>query len=183
MSKLLFATSSKNKVREASDILGIPLEIAELELPEIQSMDLETVVRKKVEAAFEILKKPVMVDDVGFKIDAWNGFPGPFIKYLLHSLGNKKLLQVLKDEKNKKIVAQCAIGYHDGQKVHVIIGEIKGKFTNEERGKDGWGFDFFVIPEGQTKTMAELGFEEKNKVSHRHAALAKFKEFLDSIKN
>jgi XTP/dITP diphosphohydrolase len=179
MKKLFIATQNKDKLREAEAILKIPIEAVDINIDEPQSLDLEYVVKKKVEEAYRILKKPVIVDDVSFEIEAWNGFPGPLIKFLLSTVGNKKLLELLKNEKNRNVTALGAVGYHDGKKAYTFIGEVRGQLAASERGKDGWGFDFFFIPEGETKTFAELGFEKKNKLSHRRAGLEKLKEFLD----
>lgn len=176
--KLHFVSSNSNKVKEAEAILGIPLEIAHLEIDEIQSLEIEDVVTKKAQAAYEIIKQPLIVDDVTFEVDVWNGFPGPFIKYLREAGGNELLLRMLKNETNRSVTAKAAIGYHDGEKVTVLIGEVKGTLTSEERGEDGWGFDPIFIPEGYDKTFAELGTEEKNKLSHRYRGLMKLKNYV-----
>lgn len=182
MKKILLASGNPDKVREAQAILGIPIEIAPMELEEIQSMDLALVVRKKAEEAYKILQKPVIVDDVSVEFGALNGFPATFIKFFLESLGNRKILSLLKNETNKKMIARAAVGYHDGKKVHVFIGEVEGTFSPEERGEDGWGFDFFFIPKGQTQTFAQMGFEKKNELSHRRVAFELLKQYLDSQK-
>lgn len=183
MKKLLLATGNKGKLEEVQGILKMPLEIAEIDLEEVQSMDLEYVARKKVLEAFKILKRPVIVDDVGVSIEVWNGFPGPFVKYLSLHVGNKKLLELLKNEKNRNVIVRSAVAYHDGQNVHTFIGEVKGTLSKEERGTEGWGFDPIIIPNGYTKTYAEMGLEGKNKLSHRRRAFDKLKKFLDSQKD
>lgn len=72
--KLLFATGNKDKVEEARAILEVPIEIANIEIEEVQppvighrttSEDLEYVAKRKVEEAYKQLGKPVFVDDVG----------------------------------------------------------------------------------------------------------------------
>lgn len=180
MKDLVFATTNKGKVEEAHAILGVPVEIAELEIDEVQSMDMEYVSKKKTEAAYQILKKPVITDDVGVFIEAWNGFPGPFAKHILDSIQNEGILKLMEDEPNRNVTVKCAIGYHDGQEVHVFIAEVKGHLADKIKGSDGWGFDFVVIPEGYSQTFAEMGFKDKNKISHRALALEKLKEYLDS---
>ncbi len=182
MKKLLFATGNKEKVEELQTILEIPLEFAEVDIEEVQSMDLEYVARRKAEEAFRILGKPVIVDDVGVFIEAWGGFPGPFVKFLFLHLGNKRLLDLLKDERNRNVRVQSVIGYYDGEKVRTFLGEVRGTFALEERGTEGWGFDPIIIPAGQIQTYAEMGLAGKNKLSHRKAALDKFSEFLNSQK-
>ena len=116
MKKLLIATGNKGKVQELEDILKIPLEIADIDIDEFQSMDLEYVSKKKTEEAFKILKKPVITDDVGVFIEVWNNFPGPFVKYANQILGLKKILNLLKNEKNRNVIVRSAVSYHDGKK-------------------------------------------------------------------
>ena len=180
MDKLYFATGNENKVNEVSKILGIPLEIARLELDEIQDVDIEKVARRKVEHAFELLKKPVFVDDVGVYFSAWNGFPGTFAKFLQDAGGNGLILRMLNNEKNREVLARDAIAFHDGEKVHTFIGEMRGVVISEPKGETGWGYDPIIIPEGESRTYAEMREEEKNKISHRARALEKFKNFLNS---
>lgn len=180
--KIYLVSGNSEKLKEAQAILDIPIEITRVDLEEIQSMDLEEVARKKVGEAFGIVKKPVFVEDVALRIDALNGFPGPLVKFFLKSLGNQKVLDLLKNETNRKITVQSATGYHDGKNIHVFVGELTGTISTELRGSDGWGFDFFVIPDGYSQTLAEMGFDQKNKISHRRLALNKFREFLDNQK-
>lgn len=175
-----FATGNENKVNEVSKILGIPIEIARLELDEIQDVDIEKVARRKVEHAFEVLKKPVFVDDVGVYFSAWNGFPGTFAKFLQDAGGNEIILRMLSGEKDRKVMARCVIAFHDGEKVHTFIGEMNGVVIEKPKGITGWGYDPIIIPTGEIRTYAEMGEEEKNKISHRALALKHFKEFLNS---
>ncbi len=182
MRKLLIATGNKGKIQELEDILKTPLEIANIEIDEVQSMDLEYVSRRKTEEAFKVLKKPVITDDVGVFIEVWNNFPGPFVKYASDILGLKKILDLLKDEKTRNVIVRSAGSFHDGEKIHTFIGEVKGTIAPEERGTDGWGFDPIIIPNGETQTYAEMGFRKKNKLSHRRKAFDKLKKFLETQK-
>lgn len=180
MRPILFVTSNSNKAKEAEKILGYPLEIANIALDEIQSFDINEVVRKKAESAFSILKKPLIVEDVGAYFAAWNGFPGPFIKFLYETGGesHELTLKMLEGFEDKSVEVRAVIGYHDGKQVHLIEGSFKGKLVSK-RGDHGWGFDPFVIPEGYDKTFGELPENVKNQISHRARALRSFRDFLD----
>lgn len=180
MKPILFVTGNKNKVIEAQKILEYPLEIANIDLDEIQSLDINEVIAKKAETAFGILKKPLIVEDVGLYVKAWNGFPGPFIKFL-HLAGDSSyemILKMLESFDDKTIKVKALIGYHDGKEVQVFEGAFDGQLV-EKRGEQGWGFDQFVIPDGHDKTFGEMTGELKHRISHRAKALLKFKEFLD----
>ncbi len=183
MKKLLLATGNKGKLEEAQEILKIPLEIVDIELEEIQSMDLEYVARKKAIEAYKKLKRPLVVDDVSVEIEVWNGFPGPLVKFLFLHLGNKKVIELLKSEKNRNVIVKSAVAYHDGKKIHTFIGEVKGTIAERERGTEGWGFDPIIIPNGYSKTYAEMGLKGKSVLSHRRRAFDKLKKFLDSQAN
>lgn len=178
MTALTFVTSNKGKVKESQEILGFPIKIADIELDEIQSMSLKEIVEKKAHEAYSQIKKPLIVDDAGLFIEAWNGFPGPFIKYMWNAGGSDLILRLMDKEENRKVVVSAAIGFHDGKKVHTFVGEINAELARHSRGTDGWGFDPIVVPDGLNKTFSEMGEEEKNNISHRKAVLKKFKEFL-----
>lgn len=179
MNKLYFATGNDGKAREAQKILNIPIEIADLELDELQSMDLEKIVEHKAKQAYETVQSPVFVDDVALYLDVWNGFPGPFVKFI-HEEGNKRLLYMLRNETNREGNLIVTIGYYDGVNINFFKGEMKVTIASQEHGQDGWGLDPILIPEGKLQTFGEMSKEEKNSDSHRSRALLKFKEFLDS---
>ena len=179
MGKLYFATGNSGKADEAAKILDVPIEIVKLELEEIQSLDVKKVAEHKARQAFEKLGKPVFVDDVSFEVMAWNGFPGPFIKFISVAGGEELLLKMLKGEDDRRVKVTATIAYHDGKEIHIVEGSFMGTIV-ERRGKGGWGFDPFVIPEGQTKTFGEMDEELKNSVSHRYHALMNFKKLLNS---
>lgn len=179
LEKLIFVTSNKGKAQEAQEILDFPIQIIHLELDEIQDMSLEKIIHKKAQAAYEIIKKPLIVDDVGFFVEAWNGFPGPFIKYVGKAGEelNNMVLKWISLEENKRVVVKAAIGFHDGNSVRVSQGEAWGTIV-PPRGKKGWGFDPIFVPDGYTLTWAEMTSDVKNTISHRGRALEKLKMFL-----
>ena len=184
MDNILFVTGNRNKVAEATQILGYPLEIADIDLDEIQSLDINEVVMKKAETAYAILKKPLIVEDVGVFVNAWNGFPGPLIKFI-HKSGNDSyelLLRMLDIESDKTAIVKAVIGYHDGKDIHITEGSFIGTFV-DKKGQNGWGFDAYMIPAGYDKTFGELGDDVKNRISHRAKAFRNLKLFLDSQGN
>lgn len=177
--KLVFVSTNEGKISEAERALGMVLEVARIKLEEIQSFDQEEIVKRKAEYAFERVGKPLIVDDVGLAFTAWNGFPGPFIKYVEDIVGYEKVLKMLQNEVNREVLIRSVIGYHDGRGVHIFTGEVKGVFTTESRGAQGWGFDPYFLPDGQSMTFAEMGPEKKGKISHRALAFKNLRIFLD----
>lgn len=180
--EIVFVTGNRGKVNEAEDILGIPLKVADLELDEIQSLDLEKIALHKLNQAYNLLKKPVIIDDVSLEIEEWNGFPGPLVKWLLKTSDGdaRVLLKMLKGVKNRRVKARLAVGYHDGKIPRIFYGEVNGTIAENIRGKNGFGWDPVFIPEGSNRTFAEMSVSEKGNVSHRRKGLEVLKEFLDS---
>lgn len=179
MKKICFVTGNKGKLAEVELILGIKLENISLNLDEIQDVDIENIVRKKAQDAYLQIKKPLIVDDGGVYFEAWNGFPGPLVKFIDKAGGIDLILKMLKNEKNRNILLKAAIGYHDGNEIHVFTGEIKAKIAQEPYGLNGWSWDTIFIPKPYNKTMAELTDKEKNDISHRRKALEKLKKYLN----
>jgi len=177
--KVYFVTSNKNKVREFEKILKMPLKNISLNLTELQSIEIEEVVKYKAKQAFEAVKKPVIVEDTGLYFEDWKGLPGALIKIFSQTLGYKKLCQIL--GKNRKAKAKTVIGYFDGKEYREFTGELKGKIASSPRGSNNFGWDVIFIPQSRRKTLAEMTLEEKNKISMRKKAADKLRKFI--IKN
>lgn len=180
MKKITLVTGNKAKARDIQKILGFPISIADIELEEIQETDLEKIAIHKINEAFKKIGAPVIIDDVGLYVNAWNGFPGPLIKWILKAGGGNAsvLLKMMEGEENRKAQVRLVAAYHDGKKTHIFFGEDEGEIAEEIRGENGFGWDPVFIPEGSTKTFAEMSFEEKNKDSHRRQALENLKKFI-----
>jgi inosine triphosphate pyrophosphatase len=179
MHTITFVTGNDNKIAEARAILPFEIEREKINLDEIQSLDVREIVKHKLHQAYEILKRPVMVDDVSAELESLNGLPGPFMKFFEQRLGKDALYQINKPGSDKVKVI-CTIGYYDGEHEEIVEGVVHGTVV-PARGEDGWGFDFVVMPEGYTQTWAEMGREKKNKTSHRHAALTLMAEKLKNL--
>jgi XTP/dITP diphosphohydrolase len=108
----LFVTSNPNKAREAAEILGIELVNVDLDLPELQALDVAQVAANKAATAREALgfpDSPVLVEDSGLLVEAWNGLPGALTKWFLRSVGNEGLLRMLAGEEDRAARAVCAV--------------------------------------------------------------------------
>jgi XTP/dITP diphosphohydrolase len=183
INKLVLVSGNNAKAAEIERILQIPIERVNKDIDEIQSMDPEVIILRKLNKAFKIVRKPVIVDDVSFEVEAWNGFPGPLIKWLLEAKNDPSLmLRMLKGETNRNAVARLFIGFHDGKNSHIFKGEVRGVISQEIRGDNGFGWDKVFIPEKHDQTFAEMPAEQKDAMSHRGRALSKLKEYLDSQK-
>lgn len=176
---LYFVTSNKNKLKEFQTLLDLPIENIEIELDEIQTTDLEVLLTKKVQIAYQAIQTPVIVEDTALFFNAWNSLPGPFIKWFLNEMGVESIVQSLSSFKDKSARAVCGLGYTDGNMTHLFEGVIHGQIV-QPRGKLGFGWDPIFQPNGHTKTFGEMLQCQKNKFSMRFRAIEKFKNFLEN---
>ena len=173
---LFFATSNNHKFQEAKNILddfGINLGFFKCKLEEIQSNSLKEIAKNKAVQAFQKCKKPIIVEDDGLYIDSLSGFPGPYSSYVFKTIGNKGILQLLKQNRKAKFVS--IISFYDRKNHESFESKVNGKISKSIIGF-GWGYDPIFIPSKSTKTFAQ----SKTKVSHRFQALKKFSNwYLD----
>lgn len=172
--KILLVTGNKNKQKEWQRLLpdDFDLEIVDIDLDEIQSLDMAEIVSHKVKQAYEKLGKPVVVEDIYAGIDRLNGLPGPFIKFFNQALGEGSLRELASND-GEPVTVGCVVAYYDGKNTITVRGEVKGSVVGI-RGENGFGFDKVFVPAGQNKTYAEMTAEEKDTLSHRSKAVKKF---------
>lgn len=178
MKEIVYVTSNLNKLKESEEILGMGLEHADIDSPEIQAINVSEVVREKAIYSYNILKKPVVVDDSGLYFNSMNGFPGALIKWLLKSIGNEGIFKIINNFNDKSAYAEVVIGYYDGKKFESFSGKINGEIV-KPIGTNGFGWDAVFKINEKNKTFAEMSGSEKNGVSMRKIALLKFKNFLE----
>jgi XTP/dITP diphosphohydrolase len=184
--KAIFVTTNEHKRREAQEILGLELERVDLDLPEVQAIEPAEVAREKARAAREALGAPdlpVLVEDSGLMVDAWDGFPGALTKWLMSSVGNEGLLRMLPEGGDRSARAVCvvALAEADGT-VRTFRGEVPGALAQRPRGAGGFGYDPVFVPGWSSMTYAEMG-EGKNADSHRARAFRAVREWLGEAQN
>ena len=164
MKKLLYLTSNPLKFREAEMVLaneyGIDLEIMDpdFELYEIQAKTCAEVVAFTAKYGADKLGKACLKSDTGLYLDALGGLPGPYNAYFHKQIGTEKFLHLLRGEKQLGArIEHCFAYCEPGKEPKVFIGGGTGKIILEKRGNDGLWHDFFYIPDGETRTLAEIG--------------------------
>lgn len=178
---LVVVTGNKGKAAEIGSILGLDVEAIPLDILEIQSLSVEEVALKKVEAAFEQLKRPVIVDDTGMTIEALNGLPGALVAWFLDGVGPEGILNMIAHNFDRRASVSTCIGYADENGARTFTGTIHGNLTYKLTGENGFGYDPIFVPEGYNQTYAQMSQEEKNQVSMRKLALDQLKEHLQSL--
>ena len=186
--KLIFITGNKNKLKEAKQILtGFDIESNDVDLPEIQEVNEQLVVEDKIRHALKLFDSEIFVEDTSLCYDAFNGLPGPLVKWFLKKSGLRGLVDMLSAYDDKTAYAKCYIGYgipaNEGRQEKIIVfeGSVKGRIV-EPAGDTNFGWDPIFLPDGHEKTFAEMTEQEKNKISHRSLAFEKFKKYLEKGK-
>ena len=193
MKQLIFATHNAHKADEVKKIVGNSLEIKNLsdinffdDIPETGSTFKENALQK-VQYLHDKIKCNCFADDSGLSVDALNGAPGILSARYAGEPSNsqrntEKLLDVLKNETNRKAQFTCVIAVILDEQTHFFEGIIRGTITESPQGEGGFGYDPIFIPDGYDKTFAELPSEIKNKISHRAIAMQKFQQFINQYK-
>jgi XTP/dITP diphosphohydrolase len=197
--RILIATMNEGKLREyerlLADVPGLELEtMASLAEPVDIVEDRDTFRGNALKKATEIAAvagMPCLADDSGLEVDALGARPGVYsARYAGESAtdaeNNLKLLDELSGTADELRTARfrCAIVIVDGTGVELATAEgaCEGRIGGEPRGTHGFGYDPLFVPDGYTQTMAELGPETKNEISHRAKAAAKLVPLLRQLR-
>lgn len=182
---VVVATSNAGKVREIEEALqgtGWTLSpLGSVPLPEETGATYEENAALKACAAALMTGRPALADDSGIEVEALGGEPGVYsARY-----GNRDndvernvyLLEKLRGEKNRraKFVSVVILAYPDGH-LETYRGELPGTLLEGPRGANGFGYDPLFVPDGDTRTLAELTVPEKRAISHRGRALAALRD-------
>ncbi|HWM89741.1 MAG TPA: non-canonical purine NTP pyrophosphatase [Thermoanaerobaculia bacterium] len=163
-------TGNRGKIAEARLALGMEVEAIEVELPEIQGLDLLDILKEKAEVAWQALRRPLVVEDAGLELLALNGFPGPLVKWMLMAVGAEGIAKTAHALGDPRAVARCALLYRDADRTVIAEGTTPGTLILPGRGEHGFGWDPVFLPDGESRTFAELTGKEKDAVSHRGKA-------------
>ena len=189
MTRVLLATRNAKKLEELrrileaegvsgveviglSDVPGFP------EAPETGATFEENAVAKARDAA-AATGLPSVADDSGISVDALNGMPGVLSARWSgrhgDDLANLELVLAqtgdTPDERmGAAFVCAAALVVPGGEET-IVRGEWRGRLVRKPRGTNGFGYDPIFVPEGGTRTSAELDPAEKDAVSHRGRAL------------
>ena len=189
MTDLLVASRNRKKLAELRRVLDaagisdlILLSLDDVgpfdEAPETGATFEDNAVAKAREA-FRAIGVATVADDSGLEVDALNGMPGVLSARWAGVHGDDAantalLLAQLRDvpdaRRGAAFVSACALVSGSGETV--VRGRWPGRIVREPRGDGGFGYDPVFVPEGSSRTAAELTPEEKDAASHRGRALA-----------
>lgn len=185
--RFTLVTTNKGKIEEFQQIFNqynLKYRVEFLKTKEIQSMDLREIAKESVLHAYHILREPVVVEDAGLFINSLNGFPGPYSSYVYKTIGVDGVLKLMNGIQDRSAFFQSVIAFYSPYTgVRLFSGDVRGRISYEPRGIGGFGFDPIFIPdEGDGRTFAEMGVDEKNKISHRGKSSRKFIEWFSGVK-
>lgn len=196
--KLIFATHNDGKIKEMTALLeGLPFQVVSATsagVPEDIEEDALTFEGNALKKARYVVKKTgkwAIADDSGICIKALDGAPGvQSARWGGENVGREQLaeytLRKMRDISEEKRQAQfesaLAIVSPEGGE-WVFHGMVRGSVALEERGmpRPNLPYDTIFIPEGDTRTFAEMSDSEKNSMSHRGRAFMQAREFLSTL--
>lgn len=189
MANVVIATSNAHKVEEYKALMGDDsIELQSLldypGFPDVEENGTTFTENASIKAvaASKYCDAPAFADDSGLEVFALNGEPGIYSARYAPTDKERiaKLLKNLegKEDRRARFVCVIAIAFN-GEVIETFEGEIRGTIGFEPKGDNGFGYDPVFIPEGETRTFAELSSAEKNSISHRANAFRKAAEFVE----
>lgn len=189
MNTLYFATGNNGKAATLRKYftqhdVDITIEQSLIEMVEPQAETATEVALAKARQAYEALGKPAVVDDSSFHIAALGGFPGPYIKYMLMTIGIEGILEFLKNHTDRSAYFLSSLVYIDENGVEHVFedepyrGTIASAVVELDR-PDAWSDLYKVFaPTGTTKVLAELTHEELRELNPADDSYVNFARWI-----
>jgi XTP/dITP diphosphohydrolase len=190
--QLVFVSGNKNKVAEVQKLIGNKIKLlglkdinCDVDIPETSNSFAGNALQK-AKYVFDNYKLNCFADDSGLEVKALDGAPGVDSAYYAGPQKNdadnlQKLLNDLKVKSDRTARFRTVIALILDGKEHFFEGVINGTILPQPAGNGGFGYDPVFVPDGYDKTFAQMGLEEKNRISHRAIATQKLIQFLNSI--
>ena len=187
--KLLFATRNPDKLKEIRACFDLPhLDVISAidrpDLPEVEE-DGETLEANAIKKAATLATLSglwALADDTGLEVDALDGAPGVYsARYAgeraTYADNCNKLLEALAGGSNRRACFRSVIALADPDgTTRCVEGRCNGVILTRAQGEGGFGYDPVFLPDGETRSFAELDAPSKNAISHRGRAIAKARQ-------
>lgn len=190
----VFATRNDHKVEEVRRILqaaGAMIDIVHLpaDAPEVveSGASFEANALIKARAASLHTGLPAIADDSGLCVDALHGMPGIHSARWSGRHGDDpanvdlllgQLAETPRVRRGAQFVCAAVVVDPESGTEHSVEGVLEGRIIDEVRGSGGFGYDPIFVPDGETRTTAELAAEEKDAISHRGQAFRALAKLL-----
>ena len=189
---LIFATNNRNKVAEIQSLVGAnftinPLKEAgiEIDIPEPHDQ-LEANAHEKAVTIFNLTHQNCFSEDTGLEIVALNGAPG--VKSARYAGENSNaqanidlVLSKMAGIENRTAQFRTVICLIWENQTYYFEGVCKGQILSNMQGENGFGYDPIFVPDGATKSFANMTMDEKNTFSHRKKAVKQLFDFLEKL--
>lgn len=177
---LYFNTINQSKQKEITELFSpfdCEVKFLTYDITEILSDNIENVILSKSLDAFRKHQRPVIVEHGALVIDYLNGFPGALSKPMWNLMEGKICSLIPKGESRRAKVVS-AVCYCDGRNRYPFVAETVGVISDRPKGTFGFQFDPIFIPDGASKTYAEMPQTEKLQYSQAAKAYEKLQLFL-----
>ncbi|MFI0808149.1 non-canonical purine NTP pyrophosphatase [Streptomyces echinatus] len=172
--KVAMCTGNPGKFRTAQEHLapwGIEVEQVALDLDEIQTTSVAEIARHKARQAFEVLRRPLFVEDSGFYIEEFGGWPGPMVKQALEAFGPVGLTHLadLTEKRTCRFASAAVYADADGA-LHTFADDSRKPGTiapapDRGTGPRAWSDLWSIfVPEGATSTLSALPPTEQDRI-------------------
>jgi len=186
---IIFATNNLHKIGEIRAAIGPSLPIVglreagiDIDIPEPHDT-LEANAREKSTVIHHLTGLSCFSEDSGLEVAALGGQPG--VRSARYAGGNRSdgdnialLLQNLGDNPDRRARFRTVISLIWNDDLHEFEGVCEGRIVATPVGQGGFGYDPVFVPEGETRTFAQMSMEEKNRFSHRRKAADQLLGFL-----
>lgn len=187
--QIVFATNNAHKVEEIQAAIGPDLDVISLkqagidiDIPEPHDT-LEANATEKSTTIHRLTGANCFSEDTGMEITALGGEPG--VKSARYAGEDRsfqnnvdKVLQKLKGKPDRSARFRTVISLIWEGKEYLFQGICSGRILEAPAGDGGFGYDPIFVPDGDTRSFAQMTLEEKNKYSHRRKAADQLVEFL-----
>jgi XTP/dITP diphosphohydrolase len=187
--RIIFATNNEHKVKEIQLAIGGAIEVISLreagidiDIPEPHDT-LEANATEKSNTIHRLTGDNCFSEDTGLEVMALNGEPG--VKSARYAGEDRapeknidKLLHRLGHNTDRRARFRTVISLIWDRQEHLFEGVCEGHILFSPAGKDGFGYDPVFVPDGDTRSFAQMSPEEKNRYSHRRKAADQLVGFL-----
>jgi XTP/dITP diphosphohydrolase len=195
---VVLATRNPHKLAELERILaaaGVRVDLVSVAgFPDVSDvvetgLSFEENALLKATATATATRLPAIADDSGLAVEALNGMPGVFSARWAGRHGDdaanlelllRQVADVPDPRRGAAFVCAAALATPSGRTV-VELGRLTGRLAHQPRGANGFGYDPIFVPDGQTRTTAEMSPAEKDAVSHRGRAFRALAPHLRSV--
>lgn len=187
--ELIFASNNRHKIEEVQHIMGgmynlLTLQEAgiDIDIPEPHDT-LEANATEKSSTIYNMTGRDCFSEDTGLEVYALDGEPG--VKSARYAGENRdfqanidKLLQKLEGKPDRKARFRAVVSLILSGKEYQFEGICEGHIIEDQKGNKGFGYDPVFMPDGASRTFAEMTIAEKNQYNHREKAVTKMIRFL-----